>query len=403
MKRFVPEALRGGKRMRWILSAALAAMLLIGVVGVAVTHFRSGTTALANVTLKASTCADAYKVMSLRPSQITAANSVCLVQNLKFTGELTGLVSQAYPVSADNTGPSAGCAVPKRWNGYPPAVLAMVIGSKAYRLRISPPGSSKHEAMTINNLAQVVELAMVGNPSSDWSQATGSVTVNPDGITGAIDANLLRDVAGAHPVHVTGQWACGVPQPLPSVDATVPCSSFYTLNHLADADVARMQAAACNAQNLTISGDITAHLDHAITDTAFPGPPGMDGDNHCDNAGNQYNASLKFSIGDETFLLVLNPHSDSYRSSVGPGPYAAGAGLFSANAFLWLGHADPSRNGRFVSDGGISRGVSWYGSAGSFTIGSDMKSGTIDETFQGLSVNHASSAVRITGKWRCAT
>ena len=389
--------------MRWILSAALAAMLLIGVGGVTVAHFRSGSAALANVTLKPSTCVDAYKVMSLRPSQITAASAVCLVQSLRFTGELTGLVAQAYAVSADNTSPSAGCAAPKRWDGYPQALLAMVIGSKAYRLRISPPGSSKHQAVTINNLAQLVELAAVSNPSTDWSQATGTVTVNPDGITGAIDANLLRDVAGAKPVHVTGQWACGAPPLVPSIDATVPCSSFYTLNHLADEDVARMKAAACNAQNLTFSGDITAHLDHAITDTALPTPPGIDGDNHCDNAGNQYNASLKFSIGDETFLLVLNPHSDSYRSSVGAGPYAAGAGLFSANAFLWLGHADPSRNGRFVTDGGISRGVSWNGTTGSFTIGSDMKSGTIDETFQGVSVNHASSTVRITGSWRCAT
>jgi hypothetical protein len=395
MDRFVPEALQGVNRTRWIVAALIAVLLLIGVGGVAVAHFRSGSAALANVTLKPSTCVDAYKVISLRPSQITAANSVCLVQSLKFTGELTGLVSQAYTVNADTTGPSAGCVVPKRWDGYPQALLAMVIGSKAYRLRISPPGSSKHQPVTINNLAHVVELAAISNPSTDWSQATGTVTLNPDGITGTIDANLLRDVAGAQPVHVTGQWACGAPLPRPSIDATVPCSSFYVLNHLADADVVRMKAGACNAQDLTFSGDIAAHLDHAITDAAFPAPPGIDGDNHCDNAGNQYDAALKFSIGDESFLLVLNPHSDSYRSSVGPGQYPAGAGLFSANAYLWLGHADPSRNGRFVTDGGISRGVSWYGTTGSFTIASDMKSGTIDETFQGVSIN-------ITGSWRCA-
>lgn len=388
--------------MRWVLSAALGLVLLISVGALAVAHFRSANAAPANVTLKPSTCVDAYKLMSLRPSQITTANSVCLVQTLKFTGELTGSVSQAFTTSVDNTGPTTGCAVPKRWEGYPQAQLAMVIGSKPYRLRISPPGSSKHQAVTINNLAQVVELAMIGNPSTDWSQATGTVILNPDGITGAIDANLLRDVAGAKPVHVTGQWACGAPPPVSSIDATVPCSRFYTLNHLADEDVTRMKAGACNSQNLTFSGDITANLDHAITDAAFPTPPGIDGDNHCDGAGNQYNASMKFSIGDESFLLVLNPHSGSYRASVGAGQYPAGAGLFSANAFLWLGHADPSRNGRFVTDGGISRGVSWYGASGSLTIADDMKSGTIDETFQGVSVNHASSTVRITGSWRCA-
>jgi hypothetical protein len=255
--------------------------------------------------------------------------------------------------------------------------------------------------MSINNLAGVVELATISNPSTVWNQGTGTLTLNPDGITGTLDAKLLRDVAGAQPVHVTGQWACGTALPSPMVDATVPCSSFYALNHLEEADVARMKATACNAQDLTFRGDITARLDHAITDIAFPTPPGIAGDNHCDSAGNQYVAALKFSIGDETFLLVLNPRSESYRSSVGPGRYPAGASPFSANAFLWLGHADASRNGRFVADRDPGGGVSWYGDSGSFSIASDMKSGTIDEAFNGISIGHVNSTVRITGSWRC--
>jgi hypothetical protein len=77
--------------------------------------------------------------------------------------------------------------------------------------------------------------------------------------------------------------------------------------------------------------------------------------------------------------------------------------MFSANATLWLGHAGPDNNGVFVADSLQGAGVAWYGTNGSFTIASDMKSGTIDETFQGLAFDeHASSSVHIAGSWRCA-
>jgi hypothetical protein len=399
MKRFVPEVLGGGKGVRWTVSAVIAAVLVFGAGGVAVAHFRSGSTPLATMTLKASTCADAYRRLLLRPSQVTAASSACLAQSLKFTGELTGSVSQAYTASADDAGPSGGCTTPKRWGDYPVAQLAMAIGAKAYRLRISPPGSSEHQGVAFKNLTSVIDLSAFSDPSTDWSQATGTLTVNPDGVTGTIDASLLRDVAGAQPVHITGQWACGTPA-LTTFDSSVPCASFYALNHLQDADVARMKAQACNPQDLIFSGDISAHLDHAITDTAISAQGGIYGDNQCGAGGNEYDAALKFSLGDESFLLDLTPRSPS-DSPIGPGQYPAGAGPFSANANLWLGQADPSHNGLFVIDGGLDPGVHWYGTDGSFTIAPDMKSGTIDETFSGAIV-HTDSTVQITGSWRCA-
>ncbi|MGH9553500.1 MAG: hypothetical protein ACRD3W_29225, partial [Terriglobales bacterium] len=201
MKSFTPGALRGGSRRRWIAAAVIVAVLLLGGGALAIAHFRTSSTLVASVE-NASTCSDAYRLLSLHPSQVTAANSVCLVQSLKFSGELAGAVAQAYPVGPDDASPTSMCAEPKRWNGYPQAVLAMAVGGKAYRLRISTTGSSEHQAVAVNNLTNVVELAAIKDPSSDWSQASGTVTLNTDGTTGTIDASLLRDVAGAQPVHV---------------------------------------------------------------------------------------------------------------------------------------------------------------------------------------------------------
>jgi hypothetical protein len=386
--------------MRWTVSAVIAAVLVLGAGDVAVAHFRPGSSALASASVKASTCADAYRRLKLRPSQIADAGSVCLAESLKFTGELAGSVSQAYMANADDTGPSGGCLTPKRWGDYPVAQMAMAIGTKAYRLQISPPGSSEHQGVTFKRLTNVVDLSALSAPYTDWNQATGTLTVNPDGVTGTIDASLLRDIQGAQPVHVTGQWACGRPAAT-TFDTSVPCANFYALNHLQDADVARMKAQACNPQDLIFSGDISTHLDRAVTDTANPAYWGISGDNQCGLVGNDYDASLKFSIGDESFLLDLNPRS--FDSPIGPGRYpVTGGATFTASAALWLGTADPGNGGRFLTDVDRGGGVAWVARDGGFTIANDMKSGTIDETFGGLSYTHGDSTVHITGTWRCA-
>jgi len=382
-------------RLRWTVAASIGVVFLLGVGGVAVaySHSRSGTTPVAVATPKPSTCTDAYRLLALGPSEISAANPVCLVQSLKFSGELAGNVAQAYTVSADDASPSSMCAVPKRWNGYPQALLAIVVGVKAYRLRISMPGVSEHQTVSINNLTGAVELASIADPSTDWNQATGTVSLNPDGVTGTIDASLLRDATGAQPVHVSGQWACGAPLPLPTFAASAPCASFYALNQLHAADVARMKAHACNVENLSLGGDISAHLVGAITDRAISPSPGFGGDNYCGSVGQEYTATFKFSIGDESFLLDLD--AEKYPA-VGPGRYPVQEST-SAGAVLFLGYADAQNHGQFVTD----EQVFWSGSSGTFTIARDMKSGTIDATLSGL-MNHSGSNVRITGSWRCA-
>jgi hypothetical protein len=63
---------------------------------------------------------------------------------------------------------------------------------------------------------------------------------------------------------------------------------------------------------------------------------------------------------------------------------------------LWLGHADPGSQGRFITDDHVF----WTGNGGSFTINADMKSGSIDATLTGST--DPGSSVQVKGSWRCA-
>ncbi len=392
MSRFSAQTVWRGRRARWTIAG-----ILVGVViatGVLVVSGRAGVTPAATAAAKPSTCSDAYKFLSLRPSQIAAAHSVCLVQSLKFTGEVAGSVGEAYPMNADDAGPTSMCSVPKRWDGFPQAMLAMVVGTKAYRLRIAVPGISEHQAVTMNNLGNVVELAGIAGKSSDWNQATGTLTLNPDGVTGTIDATLLRDAAGAQPVQVTGGWACGTAGPAAAFDATIPCSNFYALNHLPDADIARMKANACNAESLAVAGDINATVDHAVTDLSFPSNSVISNDNLCDQAYGLYWATMKFSVGDESFELLLEVGG---YPTVRPGEYRFdGTGLFR-NVALYEGSADPSNHGIFAPDGRIE----WFDTGGVITLANDLKSGTLDTNVAGPGFTPFSH-IHVTGSWRCA-
>jgi len=378
--------------MRRAIAIVVGALLVLGLAVFAVVHLASPHNAAAAVTApKPATCADAYRVLKLAPSQISAANPVCLTQSLELSGEVTGQVAEAYAISQDSLAPTPMCTEPKRWSSFPTALLAFVAGGKAYRLRISIPGSSEHQPVTINSVSNVVELASISDPSQDWHQGTGKVSLNADGITGSLDVNVVQDVSGAVAVHISGQWACGAPLPLPAFVASAPCSNFYALNQLRAADVARMKKNACDAEGLAFSGDISARLEHAITDRAIAPTPGYGGDNYCGSVGEQYTATLKFSIGDESFLLDLG--ADQYPG-VTAGRYTAESGM-SVGVVLFLGHADPANHGEFVTDDQVF----WVGSSGSFSIARDMKSGTVDATVIGLVTG---STVRIKGSWRCA-
>ncbi len=373
-----------------------AALVLLGLGAFGVRQLlASHTTPAGALTAKPTTCADAYRLLKLTPSQITAGTHVCFTQSLRLSGQLEGAVAQAYQVSADGALPAQPCTEPARWGGYPQAMLAVAVDGKPYRLRISPPGSSEHQALRLSDIGHSVELASILDPAQEWNQVTGSLTVNADGVTGTLSVDALQDVAGATPVHISGQWACGNPPILPSADPSVPCSSFYVLNQLQPSDVARMKAGGCHAEDLTLAGALTTHLDYAVSDTVAPNFGGGYGaDNFCGTAGEAYAGTLKFSVGDESFLLDLN--ADRYPN-VNPGQYSARTTGSSAGVVLFLGRADAANQGAFVPN----YNKAWIGSDGTFTIAGDMKSGTIDATLSGLG-EHSNSLVRITGSWRCA-
>src|SRR5260370_31636500 len=193
----------------------ITALIVLGLGAFGVVRLMSvrGAVATAFVAAKPTTCADAYKGLKLRPSEVASANPVCLNQSLQLSGEVVGTVGQAFPVDADSVTPTQMCSVPKRSDGFPTALLAFVAPGKGYRLRISAPGISEHQAVTLNSLASVVELSSISNPSQRWNQATGSLILNADATIGTIDANLFGDVNWAAPVHITVRSAFGAPRP----------------------------------------------------------------------------------------------------------------------------------------------------------------------------------------------
>ncbi len=148
--------------MRRRVAIVVGALLVLGLAAFAVVRLGSLHDAPAVVAAsKPATCVDAYRVLKLAPSQVSAANPVCLTQSLQLSGEVTGQVAEAYTVTQDSPAPTPMCGEPKRWSAFPQVLLALVAGGKAYRLRISAPGNSEHQSVSISNLADVVELGYV--------------------------------------------------------------------------------------------------------------------------------------------------------------------------------------------------------------------------------------------------
>src|SRR5690348_6461146 len=131
-------------RQRQMAAAVAGGLILLALGGFLAVHALTSqdNTSLVAKTAVATTCADRYRVLKLRPSEVTAANQACLKQSLTLSGQLVGSVGEAYTVSSDTASPTALCTEPKRWDAYPTALLALVVAGKGYRLRIAAPGVS---------------------------------------------------------------------------------------------------------------------------------------------------------------------------------------------------------------------------------------------------------------------
>ena len=176
-------------------------------------------------TNKAPSCQPIYAALNLAPSEATKSDSEgrCLPQQLSFTGEVAGEVRVAEVTSL--------CTQPLGRGDAPPAPeLQMIIGGKPYSFAIllSPgydPARPSVAAGQKNGTAQlrVIDQTQRSN-EFPWLATGGTVKFNPDGATGSVNADVIRNVQGAQPVHVSGTWRCGGPAASPS-PAPGPCGA----------------------------------------------------------------------------------------------------------------------------------------------------------------------------------
>jgi hypothetical protein len=128
----------------------------------------------------------------------------CQEQDLNLTGEVTAHVRIGLLLPAVLCDPSLT---------YLPRGTAFqfVEGAQLYTLGITPDqiASPVEDVPYQSNLASVVHLdyqAPVG--SQRWQLQSGRAQVNPDKVSGTVDAILVRDAQGAGQVHLTGTWRC---------------------------------------------------------------------------------------------------------------------------------------------------------------------------------------------------
>jgi hypothetical protein len=179
------------------------------------------------------TCAPIYAALGLRPSaqhDLDAAGG-CLPQDLTFSGEVTSHVRMAVI--------SRPCPVP-RANTYRAGFdLQFLVGSTRYSLDFNTgdtfyQGVAQTYRLPIpapTDLLRPVEQPVVtltapradGNillPSQTWKSTTsGTIGFDQESLSGHLDFHLLRDAAGARPVHVSGAFRCAQPSPTPGASS----------------------------------------------------------------------------------------------------------------------------------------------------------------------------------------
>jgi hypothetical protein len=228
-----------------------------------------------------------YTVLHTAPSDIAAAaqEGRCVPENLRFSGELSGAVRDAYinpETGVVGVTPGVVCKPPGRGEPYPMALLDIDLRGKAYRLEVSPPGKfDRAKTSFTSGLVNDVELVSVSGPRFDWKGVGGELTEDVRGTQGHLDLTLMRDVQGAAPVHLRGTWACAKPV-LAATTPSDPCQQIVAAQGLPQPDYGQqLLAAPCLNEDLTMTGAVSGHATHGIKDLSHIGgdqftfPPGV--------------------------------------------------------------------------------------------------------------------------------
>ncbi len=326
-------------------------------------------------------CRPIYAALNLPLSEATKSDSEgrCLAQKLSFKGEIAGEANVAVVTTA--------CTKPLGRGDQPPSPeLQIVVAGKSYSLALplSPPYQPQRPAVsagTSTDDAQV-EITDRAKPDTPWAATGGFVYFNPDGRSGTLNVALMRNVSGAQPGHVSGEWRCGAPAASPS-PAPGPCGAIATSPGLQPADVVRLKAAPCLAQDLTLTNPVSGHADHGLgvessTSTFKDVPCGGSDDHH-------YNSSVAFRVQNETFFFAMGLRADSFDPPLPTGEY---------------GPLVPNVIGDTPSATIVSGSTTWASHDGKFSIAQDRHSGTVDMNFVLGSTN---DTVHLAGSWRCAS
>ena len=211
------------------------------------------------------------------------------------------------------------------------------------------------------------------------------MTMDASGFKGSMDVDLKRDVVGANPVHIKGDWSCGSPPAQPSPDPSVPCSTYFAAANLPPS-VVDPKSVPCLPQDLTLTGGLRFHVTEAVN---LPG-----GSFHSVMCGgllssDQQNYASKQSFADSgtAYDLVFDTHREPIN---GPLPFPD---LGPSSESAGVGGPTPSLT---LSTGAVN----WSSTGGTYHVNADHKTGTVNmDLVGGLDKNQT---VHVSGSWRCA-
>lgn len=336
-----------------------------------------------------ATCDPIYAAQNLAPSQLE--KTVCLPQDLTFSGEVAGQARVAEVATQCTTSLGRGAPLPA-------PEFHVIVAGILYQLKFSPTETFTPPETTVTvsqpqavrpTVGLVDEASAKAGLPSAWGSAKGTLTFKADGVSGSIDLDVLRDVQGSRSTHISGDWQCGAAaSPQPSSQSGAPCSAIAASNGLSPADAAHIASAPCIAQDLAVTGALNGHVSEGVPVGTATDPGGKScGDGANSDGLGYFYAPVAFAIASDTVFLRIEMRREAALGPKGPFP----AGTYPARY--------ESSNVMFPAAIARTGALKWESSAGQFTIAPDKHSGTIDLEF---AAPDTQPGIHIKGNWRCA-